>query len=119
MKHCGLDLNKMVKEFNDNLTNSILLQKSIPDFLEKVAFNIKFIIDKSEKGLLRLRMEPEIIASQSDPEAKNRIQDYQVAAEKLEGQSVVLYLEQVSKSNLSTRSELKIGLSIVSIQWAH
>lgn len=95
MKQCGLDLNKMVKDFGDNLMNTILLQKSIPDFLEKVAFNTKFIIDKSDKNLLRLTLEIEIMPSQSDPEATERIKDYAVGRERLEGLAIVQYLEQV------------------------
>lgn len=109
LQNCGIDFERMVKDFSHNLTHSILLQKSIPDFVENVAVNIKMTIENIEKGHLRIILDPEIIIEQSDPQATEKIKFYFCRKEKIEGLAVVRFLEQVAFNDSSTPSDQKTG----------
>ena len=84
-----------------HLHNKIVLRKSIPDFEDKVAYNVRMTIEKVDFDGLRITLDPELIVEQSDPEAIRCIEDYNVISDKFTGSALVNYLKQVALSHLA------------------
>jgi hypothetical protein len=85
----------MVQDFGVSLKHSITLQKSVPDFIEGLAFIMKITVEPLAKGGIRLRLLPDIIMHQSDTIGRQKIEGYSFREEKLEGQELIRYLQQV------------------------
>lgn len=85
-----------MRDFGSALKQSISLQKSVPDFIEGMAFTMRITVEPTGKGAIRLLLLPELIPSQSDPAASQKIQGYNFREEKLEDQDLISYLQQVA-----------------------